>query len=86
MRDGEAAAASDRGRSVRSAGESRASGGAGQPGEGGIPGGSNNPRRVHGVDPSALADAAALGLSALAGVLAGAQDGIVVTDADRCYV
>ncbi|MGH3828311.1 MAG: PAS domain-containing protein, partial [Pseudonocardiaceae bacterium] len=39
-----------------------------------------------GVEPSALADAAALGLSALAGVLAGAQDGIVVTDADRRYV
>jgi PAS domain S-box-containing protein len=35
---------------------------------------------------SALADAAALGLSALAGVLAGAQDGIVVVDAERRFV
>ena len=32
---------------------------------------------------SALADAAALGLPALAGVLAGAQDGITVVDAGR---
>jgi PAS domain S-box-containing protein len=35
---------------------------------------------------SALADAAALGLPALAGVLAGAQDGITVIDAERRFV
>jgi PAS domain S-box-containing protein len=35
---------------------------------------------------SALADAAALGLPALAGVLAGAQDGIAIVDADRRFV
>lgn len=35
---------------------------------------------------SALADAAALGLSALAGVLAGAQDGITVVDTERRFV
>jgi PAS domain S-box-containing protein len=38
------------------------------------------------VAPAALADAAALGLSALAGVLAGAQDGITVVDAERRFV
>jgi PAS domain S-box-containing protein len=36
--------------------------------------------------PSALADAAALGLSTLAGVLAGAQEGITVCDAERRFV
>lgn len=34
----------------------------------------------------ALAEAAALGLSALAGVVAGAQDGITVVDAERRFV
>jgi PAS domain-containing protein len=35
---------------------------------------------------SALAETAALGLSALAGVVAGAQEGITVVDAERRFV
>jgi PAS domain-containing protein len=35
---------------------------------------------------TALADAAALGVSALAGVVAGARDGITIVDADRRFV
>jgi len=38
------------------------------------------------IEAAALADAAALGLPALAGMVAGTDDGIVVVDADRRYV
>jgi PAS domain S-box-containing protein len=37
-------------------------------------------------EAAALTEAAAMGLSALAGVLAGAHDGITVVDAERCFV
>jgi PAS domain-containing protein len=40
----------------------------------------------HHTRPAEIAQAAALGLSALAGVVAGAQDGITVVDADRRFV
>jgi len=66
------------------AGEAAVSGG-GQPGEGGAPAESGRVSSCR-IDPAAQADAATLGLSALAGVLAGAQDGITVIDAGRRFV
>jgi PAS domain-containing protein len=42
--------------------------------------------RPHPTEPLALADAAALGLSALAEVLARTEDGICVVDTERRYV
>jgi len=61
------------------------SGRGGQSGERGAAGGPGRalPSRC---GCSALADAAALGLSALAAVLAGAPDGIAIVDADRRFV
>jgi PAS domain S-box-containing protein len=54
-------------------------GGRGQP----APGGTTD---VQGCGSSAVADAAALGLSPLAGILSGAQEGITVCDAERRFV
>ena len=83
--DGEAAAEHRRDVPADRAGESAISarGGHSRAGDG--------PRRVSRLpadplDHGALADAAALGLPALAGMLASAQDGITVVDADRRYV
>ena len=88
VRRDQARAATGRGRKLQpSAAEgSAASGGRGQPAQGGT---SDQPGRRVAPDltwSSALADAAALGVSALAGVLAGAQEGITVCDADRRFV
>jgi PAS domain S-box-containing protein len=88
LRRDQARAATGRGRKLQpnAAEGSAASGGRGQPAQGAT---SDEPGRRVAPDltgSSALADAAALGVSALAGVLAGAQEGITVCDADRRFV
>jgi PAS domain S-box-containing protein len=84
---GKAGAGNRSGRNVPSSGpgDQRCLGVAGSIGKGGAAG--NLGRVVPDLaGSSALADAAALGLPALAGVLAGAQDGITVVDAGRRFV